>query len=176
MDKGIIIKVAAAVAVVAVAALGPILYVKQPEAPRPTEVVLRAPLAIPTPELGAATVYEVVNPNTVDITVYHVITNTAAFLYAFTTTITSSSTLTVHVRDLAAVPSSFEGAMTLTSTMAFTASIVGYDYPPTATPTVTPTPTNTPVPTSTVTATVTPTPTSTPVSVFIPEIVKGQGW
>ncbi len=159
------IRIAAAAAVVAVVALGPILYLNQPGAPKlSTEVQLLAPEAIPTPGTGAATVYEVVNPNTQTITVYHVITNTAAFLYAFTSTIPSSSALTVRLRDLAAVPASFEGSMTLTSTMPFTASIVGYDYPPTPTPTATPMPTVTPIP------------TATPVSVFIPQVVKGQGW
>ncbi len=183
MDKGKLIKITAALVTLVAATIGPILLLNQPSPPKPsTEVQLMAPLVIPTPGTGAATVYEVVNPNAQPITVYHVITNTAAFLYAFTSTIPSSSTLTVRLKDIAAVPSPFDGSMTLTSTMPFTASVVGYDYPPTATPTVTPTSTNTPAPTQTATATVTatptvtPTPTATPVSVFIPQVVKGQGW
>jgi hypothetical protein len=91
--------------------------------------------ARPTPTLpkenGDArpmTVYAITNPNNVAITVSHVVTDAAGFYYTFSSNIPPSSTVEFHLRDIAAVPSPFDGSMTLSSDQPFTAAVTGFDY------------------------------------------------
>jgi hypothetical protein len=123
-------------------------------------------LAAPTPSAGAMTIYSVTNPNATDLLVEHVFTNTAGFYHSFTSTVLAGRTAEYHVRDVAAIPSPFEGSLTLNADQPFTAEVVGYDYPggpsPTATATSAGPPTATATRTATRTSTRTPTASSTP--------------
>jgi hypothetical protein len=77
-----------------------------------------------------------------------------------------------HVQTMGAVPSPFEGSLTLTvsdfvAIIPFSAEVIGYDY--SATPTSTPTITKTPTPANTPS----PTPTRTPFTINLPIIREG---
>jgi hypothetical protein len=126
-----------------------------------------APLMAPTPLPGAITVYRVTNPGLVAVEVTHTIRDQAdSLVYQFTDSVAPGA-WDYHVAGWEQVPSPFEGSVTLDADSPFTAEVVDYDYPPTATPTATftLTPTSTPTETPTLTVTVTPsqTPTATPI-------------
>ena len=134
--------------------------------------VSAAPLAAPTPNPGAMTVYSVSNANSVDINVQNVFTDTSGFNFSFWGSVPANSTVVYHVSQMPQVPSPFNGSLNLFSNQPFTAEVVSYDYPgsPTATATTTSTATSTPTLTNGTTATPTPsaTPTLTPTSLISP--------
>jgi hypothetical protein len=72
-------------------------------------------------------------------------------VYVMVNTVPVDSTAVYHVRDIPQVVSPFNGNVRIEAALPFTAEVVDYDYPPTATPTPTPmvTPTLTPIPTPT---------------------------
>ncbi len=116
----------------------------------------------PTPSPGAMTVYEVVNANGAPLSILHEIQNLQATpVWSFSDTVPAASSSQYHARDMAQIPSPFDGQVVLSADSPFTAAVVDYDYPPTATPTSTATrmATATASPTRTATATTTPTPT-----------------
>lgn len=96
--------------------------------------------AAPSP--GAMTVYSVTNSNGTTLSVEHVIMDPSGFNFSFWSQIPPGATVTYHLRDIAQVPSPFQGTMTLYASQPFVAQIVGYDYPAstTSTPTSTPAP------------------------------------
>jgi hypothetical protein len=128
-------------------------------------------LALPTPPAGGMTVYRVTNGNAEAIDVLHTISDQFGFRHSFWTLVPAGGDVTIHLRDVAQVPSPFQGSVELTATQPFIAEVLGFDLQetPTAGPssTVTPTPTLEPSPAATQTpfnsptATVTPSPSST---------------
>lgn len=120
-----------------------------------TRYVAAAPDA-PTPGPGGMTVYQVVNPNAAPLLVVHEIQNVELTpVFAFEDTVAANGSAQYHARDMAAIPTGFEGQVALSADSPFAAEVVGYDYPPSVTPTATATAT----PTQTATPTSTPTPT-----------------
>lgn len=106
------------------------------------------------------TVYRVTNPNAVPLDVEHVISDSNGFRYSFWGQIPAGQAVDYRLRDMPQVPSPFQGAVTLSANLPFTAQIVGAD--PAATPgTATPSPSPTPALTATATA-VPPTATASP--------------
>ncbi len=81
------------------------------------------------------TVYRVANSNSVDLDIQHVIANASGFSYTFRSRVPANSVTTYHLRDIAQVPSPFQGSVTLSADLPFAAEIVGYDYPGAVTPT-----------------------------------------
>ncbi|MCL5784240.1 MAG: cohesin domain-containing protein [Patescibacteria group bacterium] len=86
--------------------------------------------AVPTPGLGAMTVYQVENANPTNLLVTSIITDTVSFKTVITNTIPACSTSQIHLRDINQVSSPFNGAMTVSADQPMNARIVGYDYPP----------------------------------------------
>lgn len=117
----------------------------------------------PTPGPGGMTIYQVDNPNGASINVQHLFSNSSATpVYSFYATVVPSVSAQYHVRDIAGVPSPFAGSVQLSASQPFTAEVVSFDYPNTATPTPTATASPTPPATATATVTRTATPTATP--------------
>ncbi len=116
----------------------------------------------PTPGPNAATIYEVVNGNASPLLVLHQIENLQATpVWSFSDTVPASSSAQYHARDMTQIPSPFEGQVVLSADSPFTAAVVAYDYPDTATPTPTATASRTATTTATSSATRTASPTAT---------------
>jgi hypothetical protein len=107
------------------------------------------------------TVYEVANPNAAPLYVVHEIQNSQATpVWAFGDTVAANASSQYHARDMTSLPAGFVGQVMLSAASPFTAEVVAFDYPDTATPT--PTATRTATRTASPTRTATPTSTSTP--------------
>lgn len=87
------------------------------------------PPVVETPGPGAMTVYAVTNPNTVALTVRHILVGREGTVYVFSQQIPAMETFIYHLRDMPQVPSPFQGSLTLESNLPFRAWIVGFDYP-----------------------------------------------
>lgn|GEM_PF-4498214 len=84
---------------------------------------------VPTPGPGAMTVYAVSNPDSATLNLKQVFTNSSGFSYSFSDQVAPGATKTYHVSDIDQIPSPFRGSVTISGNHAFTARIVGYDYP-----------------------------------------------
>lgn len=96
----------------------------------PTPIITPTVIAgIGTPQAGAMSVYQVGNLAGETITITHRFADANGFLWLMTTTIPSGEVRVYRLRDLPAIPSPWQGSLTLDSTAPFTASVTGYDYP-----------------------------------------------
>ncbi|MHB1131374.1 MAG: hypothetical protein ACYC4L_03200 [Chloroflexota bacterium] len=82
-----------------------------------------------TPGPRAMTVYSVTNPNSAALDVLHVITDPVGFRHTFSARVPPGATVEFHLRDVVAVPSPFNGTLTLHADKPFTAAVIAYDYP-----------------------------------------------
>ena len=159
-----------------------LLAVSQIAGGTPAAAATWLPAAAPTPGPGAMSIYTVTNGNASPVSIQHSFVNKSGVtIYAFTSSVPAQATSEYHVRDITQVPSPFDGSVTLSGSLQFTAQVVGYDYPsagptPTATATSTATRTNTPAPASTATPTrtSTPGPASTPTMTPTPTTLGGK--
>lgn len=99
-----------------------------------------APLAVgaATPLPGSMTIYTVSNPNTTTINVENVISNSDGFRYTFWSQVPPNGAIVLHLRDIAQIPTPFNGQIQLFADQPFTAQVTGFDYPTSTTPTATP--------------------------------------
>lgn len=81
------------------------------------------------PPVRLMTVYAVTNPQAVDLTVEHVISDASGFTHRFWSQVPAGGTVEYHLRDMPEVPSPFDGSVTLSAELPFTAAIVGSDPP-----------------------------------------------
>jgi hypothetical protein len=82
-----------------------------------------------TPPVRLMTVYTVTNPQAVDLTVEHVISDASGFQHRFWSQVPAGGTVDYHLRDMPEVPSPFDGSVTLAAELPFTATIAGGDPP-----------------------------------------------
>lgn len=97
--------------------------------PAPVAAAASIAASVPTPGPGAMTVYNISNANATTLNVQNVISNSSGFSYTFWNQVPANSSVVVHVRDIAQVPSPFNGQVQLYADQPFTAQITGYDYP-----------------------------------------------
>ena len=118
---------------------------------------------MPTPAAGAMTVYSVINVDALPLDALHTFRDAqGVVVYQFQAAVPADTQNQYHVRDMAQIPSPFQGEVAISADRAFSAFVVGYDYPdaegtPIVTETPTPVPSLTPSPTP---VPATPTPTS----------------
>jgi hypothetical protein len=83
----------------------------------------------PTPRPGAMSVYRIHNPNSVPVVVHHDFTGPGGFRYRLESSVPAGGDAEYHLRDIAEIPNRFSGSVKLSADRAFSAEIIGYDFP-----------------------------------------------